>query len=300
MAASANVIVFGAAGDIGSATALAAYQQGAKVTLAMRDTSKTIPRLKGIVAERVQADLTKPETIDTAVRQSGAKAAFIYACTGNSESNGLYDSIMALKEAGIESVVLLSSYTVGDSPQNRTPDEYAAWFPAQVEISLEKVFGKDHYAAVRPAYFASNILWLREGILMGEVHHPNPGGEHDWIAPEDIGQVCGMILSHGIKENPVLMLGAEPMTFQDAIAVVSRVLGKDVKVTQISRESALENMKVGAEEIFANWYIKYITDDAGYEFRHPAAAKAAGTVLKYTGKNPRSFQQWMEENKTKF
>ncbi|KAJ5169039.1 uncharacterized protein N7482_004633 [Penicillium canariense] len=300
MSAPANVIVFGPTGDVASAAALTAYQQGAKVTLAMRDPSKPIPRLSGISAERIQADLSKPDTISAAVHQSSAKVAFIYALFGEAGGTGMHDSIVALKEAGIESVVLLSSYTVGDSPHDRTPEEYAAWFPSQVEISLEKVFGKDRFAAVRPAYFASNIVWLKQGIQAGEVHHPNPGAEYDWIAPEDIGGVCGMILAHGVKENPVWLLGAEQMTLQNAIATVSGVLGKNIKVTKIPREEALANMKSTNPEAFANWYIKYITDDAGYEFRYAAAGEAAGNVQKYTGKPPMPFQQWVEGNKARF
>lgn len=63
MAAPRDVIIFGATGRIGSTAALRAYQEGAKITLAMRDPSKPIPSLGDILVEKVWADLTEPETV---------------------------------------------------------------------------------------------------------------------------------------------------------------------------------------------------------------------------------------------
>lgn len=294
-----NVIVFGPSGDVGSAAALQAYDEGAKVTLAMRNPTKQIPSLIVITADRVQADLTQPETIKAAVHQSGAKSAFIYAIFGTSDH--MRASIVALKEAGIERIVLLSSYTIQCDIRAITPDDFIPWVHAQVEISLEDVYGKGNFVAVRPNYFASNILWFKSAIETGEIQHPNPEAEYDWISPGDIGRVCGSILARGLAQPIVWLMGPEKMALKDAIGVVTRALEKDVKTTKISAEEALVDFqKKGMPEPTARWLVKCVTEDAGYEFQTTVYEEARGNIFKYTHQEPVKFEQWVDGNLHKF
>lgn len=294
-----SIIIFGPTGDVGSAAALQAYKEGAKVTLAMRDTTKSIPSLSGITADRVEADLTKPETVKAAVRQSRAKSAFIYAIFGTSDH--MRASIVALKEAGIEVPVLLSSYSIQTNIRSVSPDDHVPWVHAQVEISLDEIYGKDGFIAVRPNYFSSNILWFTAGILAGEVRHANPEAEYDWISPEDIGRVCGSILARGLKHRIVWLMGSERMTLKDAIGVVARALGREIKVTKITAEEALDEfLKNGTPEHTARWIVRYITEDAGFEFKTAVVEEARGNVLKYTNRVPVKFDQWVDGNLARF
>src|ERR1700760_1967681 len=110
-----KVIVFGPTGAVGSAAARTAQEQGAQVVLAMRDTTKAIRGLdaekeKQGSFERIYADLTKPDTVGEAVNKTGAKYAFMYVAQGTSDH--MKSTIQALKNAGIELVVFLSSFTV--------------------------------------------------------------------------------------------------------------------------------------------------------------------------------------------
>jgi nucleoside-diphosphate-sugar epimerase len=299
MSAPNSVIIFGPTGDVGSAAALQAYKEGAKVTLAMRDTTKHIPSLSGIIADRVEADLTKPETIRAAVRQSGAKSAFIYAILGTSDH--MRASLEALKEAGIDMPVLLSSYSIQSDIRSVSPDDHVPWVHAQVEISLEEIYGKECFVAVRPNYFASNILWFKAGIQAGEVRHANPEAKYDWISPQDIGRVCGSILARGMKQRIVWLMGSEKMALKDAVGVVARALGREIKVTKITAEEALEEfLKNGTPEHTARWIVRYITEDAGYEFKTAVVEEARGNVLKYTHRVPVQFDQWVDGDLAKF
>lgn len=299
MSAPNSVIIFGPTGDVGSAAALQAYKEGAKVTLAMRDTTKNIPSLSGITLDRLEADLTKPETIKAAVRQSGAKSAFIYVIFGTSDH--MRASIEALKEANIETPVLLSSYSVQSDIRSVSPEDHVPWVHAQVEISLEEIYGKEGFVAVRPNYFASNIFWFKAGIQAGVVRHANPGAEYDWISPEDIGRVCGSILARGLKPRIVWVMGSEKMALKDAIGVVARALGREIPVTRITAHEALEEfLKNGTPEHTARWIVRYITENAGYEFKTAVVEEARGNVLKYTHRVPVKFDQWVNGNLAKF
>ena len=183
-----------------------AAEHGAKVALAMRDPNKAIPGLTKEKEEsgsftRIQADLLNPDTVAEAVKSSGAKRAFIYLAHGGSDH--MKATIEAMKAAGIEFVVFLSSFTVHtDKPlRDIPPSDIIDYIHAQVEANLDDVFGPEHYVAVRPGAFATNLLRDKKGILAGEV--PLYGGQwkQDWTSAVDMGRVSGTILVNGPKNG---------------------------------------------------------------------------------------------------
>ncbi|KAJ5627003.1 hypothetical protein N7528_004430 [Penicillium herquei] len=294
-----KVIVFGATGATGSYAALQAHQEGAQVTLAVRDPSKPIPLLDKIPFQKVRADLTKPDTITDAVQQTGATSAYIYAIFGTNDH--MRASLVALKEAGITSIVLLSSFSVQGDPASIPADDFIPYVHAQVEISLEEVFGIDNFVSIRPAFFASNILWFKAGITAGEVKHANFDALADYISPEDIGRVAGSILVNGSSEHVVYLAGLDELTLGDALALVAKVFGKEIKTTWVSaQEMKADRIEQGVEEALAQWLVTDITEHAGEFFTFPTYSEAMGNVKKYIKRDPIRFDQWLEENKDKF
>jgi hypothetical protein len=191
------VIVFGPTFSVGSFVARTAQQLGAKMFLAMRDTTKTIPGLtadaeKAGEFERVQADLTQPDTVTTAVQLSGAKRAFIYRANGMPDH--MRSTLTALKSASIEFVVFLSSYNITRDPYDVKPDDIIPFIHAQIKINLDEVFSADHYITIHPSGFAYNLLRFKDSIVSGELKMYGPMFKIDIVTPVDIGQVSGTVL----------------------------------------------------------------------------------------------------------
>ncbi|KAJ6031783.1 hypothetical protein N7540_002515 [Penicillium herquei] len=299
MPSSQTVIVFGPTGRVGSVTALTAHEEGAQVVLAMRDPSKHIPTLEDVVAERVQADLNQPETLKAAVKQTGAKRAFIYLA--HATRDGMKSSIEALKEAGIESVVFLSTFSVSEDIRTIQPTEFVPYMHAQVEISLEKVFG-DNAIVVRPGFFASNMISMKSEILSGEVRFANPDAKLDWIVPDDIGRVCGKLLVHGSDVRLIGLVGPQLLTYRDAIMTIGRILGKEVQMIRLEGEEAVQDAmkKSGLPRPVAEWFVANITGPASDISTSPDYLNALKNVQFYTGKAPIKFEQWVEEKKDLF
>src|SRR5690242_6833607 len=113
-----NVIVFGPTGGVGRAAALEARKRGAHVWLAMRDTNKTIPGLSADAEgfTRIQADLSKPDSLKDAVKKSGATTAFVYTLFGSPDS--MRSAFDALRDSGITYAALLSSFMVKGDPHD--------------------------------------------------------------------------------------------------------------------------------------------------------------------------------------
>ncbi|KAJ5219050.1 uncharacterized protein N7498_001149 [Penicillium cinerascens] len=313
--ASINAIIFGPTGHVGSAAARTAQQLGAKVALALRDPQKPIPGLtleqeKAGGFERVQADLTKPETIEAAVRTSGAKRAFIYLAQGSADH--MKQTIETLKASGIELVIFLSSMAVQGDIRKIQPKDFIPYAHAQVEISLDEVFGSDGYIALRPAYFATNVQWWTGMVRDGEVKIAYPDTQFDWISPEDIGKVAGMLLVKGIQasegaeeRNAIPLCGPKLVSQRDAVGIFGKVLGKDIKVTELDEKEGVKNMvnngvpEFVAQTLVKNMGAKVRGEDGPDPFQGETYKKAAANLQKYAGRAS-SLEEWTEANKDIF
>ena len=308
--ASRKVIIFGPTGAVGSAAARTAEELGAKVVLAMRDTAKPI---RGIDAEkekqgnfeRVQADLTQPDTVRDAVNTTKAKYAFIYLAFGSPDS--MKATIEALKSAGIELVVFLSSFTVRDDPAAIPPSDIIPYLHAQVELNLREVFGPDGFVAARPGSFSSNTLQYKTGLEKGEVKIYKPDVKVDCIVPEDIGRVCGTVLAKGPQdeERAIYLYGPELLSNADTIKILAKVLGKNPKIEAVDEQDAY---KLWVEELGTPAPIaKYMVGQLGKPVKGPNQVvgylvdeEHLSNVQKYSGRKGTTFEEWAEQNKQMF
>ena len=308
--ASRNVIVFGPTGAVGSAAARTAEGLGANVVLAMRDTGKSVPGLdaekeKNGNYERVQADLVKPDTVRDAVNKTGAKHAFIYLAHGSSDH--MKSTIEALKSAGIELVVFLSSFTSQGDLKAIQPSEIIPYVHAQVELALQEVYGTDGFVALRPGSFASNNTQYKGGLAKNEVKMFGPDAMVDNIVPEDIGAVAGRILAKGPQDEKraIYLYGPELMTQKDCVNVLAKVLGKDPKI-EIANEQDAYQMFVEERGVPAP-IAKYMIGVVGrigtgktLVFGYPVTEEDLGNVEKYSGRKATKFEEWVVKNKHLF
>ncbi|KAG8167744.1 hypothetical protein KVR01_003433 [Diaporthe batatas] len=303
----ATVIVFGPTGNIASVAARTAHQHGAKVWLAMRDPSKVIPGLtpeaeKAGNYTRVQADLSKPDTVAAAVKTAGATRAFIYVAQGTRDF--MKGTAEALKAAGVEFVVLLSSSTIGSTPHTEVqPSEFIPYSHARIEVTLDEVYGPEGYVAMRPGGFATNLLRQKEGIRAGEVKMFGAGFKIDCITPDDMGGVVGTILAEGRTrdgQNKVFVYGPQILSQKQALEIIGEVLGKEIKVSGIPAEEAMaQYLAKGAPKPMAEYMIRALGDtDPALEDGSWLAHYKEGmeNVKKYTGKPATGFRQWVEAN----
>ncbi|VUC26643.1 unnamed protein product [Clonostachys rosea] len=307
----ASVLVFGPTGKVGSYAARTAAEHGAKVWLAMRDTTKTITGLtedaeKAGGYKRVQADLQKPETVSEAVKVSGAKRAFIYLVHGAPDH--LKGTIEAMKAAGIEFVVFLSSFTilVNKGLREISPSDYIAYVHAQVEANLEETFGVDNYVALRPGAFVTNLLAEKEGIIAGKIEMHGSIFEQDNIVPSDIGKVAGTVLASGPRngQKKVYLYGPQIRSIHDSLVEVARLLGKDLEIIELSPEEGLKKyVGGGMGESIAKYMIEVRSTkgpDKGNGERFPRYQEGASNVQLYTGKPSTSLEDWVKQNKELF
>ncbi|KAH8646138.1 hypothetical protein BX600DRAFT_477189 [Xylariales sp. PMI_506] len=313
--ASNATIVFGATGHVASVVARTAQAQGAKVFLATRDLEKAIPGIsteneQSGGFERVYADVTKPETVTAAVQKTGAKRAFIYLLF----RQDMKPSVEALKAAGVEFVVFLSSSSVTGDIRSIGQDNFIAWQHAQVEIALSDTFGPDNYVAVRPGYFATNTLSWKAMIKTNQVKIVYPGVYFDYVSHSDIGRVCGSLLAKGPQvfetqagHNVVRVGGPAVLTQRDAALTVGKVLGKELEIIDLDDQAGTDfyTQVMKLPEVQAKGLVGMLKarsggtiSSAGYV--GPIYEESVANVERFSGQPATPYAQWVAENKEDF
>lgn len=311
MSASANnVLVFGAAGGVGRAAATSASKRGAKVWLAMRDPQKTIPGLSKAEEEeagfeRIQADLSDPSSLKAAVAASKATTAFVYTIMTTADS--MKTTFATLKESGITTVILLSSFSVRPSAEEAQHYDFIPSAHAKVELQL--IDSGIKYVTVRPAFFNSNILWHTDAIKAGEAKLFGTKARYDYIAPEDIGAVIGTLLttpSARLPENEkngksIYLCGPKLMDRVESLGIVAGVLGKEIKVTETDEAGFWEDMNHLPKPV-AESVLKATKGNTppNTEFDDAFWSAAVENIRKYAEREPTSFVQWVEAHKDEF
>lgn len=305
---SPKVIVFGPTGAVGSAAARTAHSMGADVTLAMRDTSKTIPGLDTSLP-RVQADLTDPSTISAAVKQSGAPHAFFYLVFRTPDH--MLSTIQALKDSGIKFVVFLSSFTVSGDLKAIQPIDAIDYAHAQVELNLESVFGRENFVALRPGSFASNELQYVKGFKDNDVKITMPHSKVDCIVPADIGRVGGTILAQGPPKDgnhAIYLYGPHFISAKESVATIAKVLGKEPPIRDVNENEARRVLieETGYPPPLADYFIRQTSKakNTGAEneiFGKTVNMEDRGNVAKYGGGGrATTFEEYVRENREKF
>ena len=316
---STKVIVFGPTGAVGSSVARTASSLGASVTLAMRDPSKPIPGLSASVTStnRVPADLTKPETVLSAVKSSGAKHAFMYLMHG--ATDGMRGTVEALKAGGVELVVFLSSFSLAAAASleelRAIPEaDVIGWAHAQVEISLFEVFGREGYVAARPGSFASNTLGFAGGVRDGTVRAWQPQARIDAVASEDVGKVCGSVLVKGVPadgQRLITILGPECMTLEQALRRIAAKLGRQITIKAATEEEArklmVEEQGIPAgptvDLMIRQGYlaVKSSTEEDMLNIMGwPAPREALMSVERYAGVKAKTLEEWVEDTRAEW
>ncbi|CZR61725.1 related to NmrA-like family protein [Phialocephala subalpina] len=303
---SRKVIIFGPTGAVGSAAARTAEELGAKVVLAMRNTEKPIPgidpeREKQGSFQRVHADLSKPDTVHDAVNKTGARYAFIYY--GRGTPDNMKSTIEALKSAGIELVVFLSSFTVQGDLTAIQPSEIIPYIHAQVEINLGEIFGSDGFVAVRPGSFASNTVQYKAGLESGKVKIYMPDAKVDCIVPDDIGRVCGTILAKGPQDEQraIYLFGPKLLSQADSVRILAKLLGKNCEIETADEEDAYKMFveELGVPAPVAKYMMKQLgktSPKGGCVFGYLVNEEDLSNVQKYSGKRATTFEEWVEKN----
>ena len=211
------VLVVGATGNVGAATARALVERGIAVRCGVTDPARA-PRLSG--AEPVELDLFRPATFGPAVE--GARGLFLLRPPPVSRVGPTLNALTEVAlAAGVEHVVFSS---VAGADTNRVVPHH------RVETHL--LAHAPSWTVLRPGFFAQNLAdaYRRDIVDEDRIHLPAGSGRVAFIDTRDIGDVAGTVFADpgAHRGRGYTLTGPRAVTFDEVAQILSDTLGRTI------------------------------------------------------------------------
>ncbi len=275
-------LVMGARGSIGTHVLGALREQGLPVRASTRNPQ---PGQFPPGVEVFAADLGDPATLSTAF--AGVRQVFLYA-----HRDGTGGVIAAARAAGVEKLVLMSSGSVihPTSVGNPITEEHRAIENAFAVASDPAV------VPVRPLVLATNALNWAWPIKAGDtVALYKPDALTAPVHERDIAAVAVAALTGNTSPQVSgLLTGPARLSQRDQVAVIAAATGKDITVTELSRQEAAGHFSRFMPADEAEAVLRFLDDaDAGN-------SPATDTVRQVTGRPATGFDVWAADHAADF
>jgi uncharacterized protein YbjT (DUF2867 family) len=265
------MILITTAGKVGAETARLLAQRGEPVRVLVRDPEKATA-LAQAGAEVTQGDLEVPATIDAAM-QGVSTVVLVSPAIPAQELNVVASAV----RAGAEHVVKITSKASADSPIARRR--------GQAEIENGLIASGLGYTLLRNNAYMQNFIMAAPSIAKtSSFGSAARDGRVGMIDTRDVAAVAAEIAAapapHARKTY--WPTGPEAITFSDAAAVLSGLLGRPVTFQPLTLEEqtqamvdiglpeSLAAMNAQAVALFADGDSDYVTDDVPSILDRPA------------------------------
>ena len=154
-----------------------------------------------------------------------------------------------------------------------------------------------HWTILRPTGFMQNFIESRHPIANGILPHSLNEGQISYIDLRDIASVAKTVLTEEKhNEATYYLTGPESMTMSDVAAKLTKVLGHEIRSTNITEE---EMRKILTYAHLSDWYIDALIE----QFKIGGIGGEIDTtkeVQRITGKPARTFSQFVGDYKSDF
>ncbi|MBT0768692.1 NmrA/HSCARG family protein [Kineosporia sp. J2-2] len=247
-----TILVTGATGRQGGATARALLGSGVPVRALVRDPAKAAG-LEELGAELVQGDLLEPGSLAPALR--GVRGVFSVQMPPIRDGQFRFDDeltqatnlIGAARAAGVAQFV---QTTVSGADRTITRPEWAAqqiYYDTKTAIeNAGREAGFEYWNLLRPGTFMDNLLpsqayLMPRGLEGGLVTVIRPQTRLSLVAVHDIGSAAAAFFREPERFRGVeLELASDYLSMAQIAATVSRVLGVPLGAPDLTEQEALD------------------------------------------------------------
>lgn len=273
------ILLTGATGTIGAATAAALRQKNVPFQVGARSPEK----VQG--ASAVRFSWEEPATYPAALR--GVERAFVLMPPSPQTEEWTKAFAAGAKEAGVRRVVKLSA--IGAAPNS--PIILGQQHGASEEILKESGLA---WTMLQPTFFMQNFVnyYGADPSKDATVYLPNGEGKVTWIDARDIGEVAAAALAdEGHAEKTYVLTGPEALSTAEALGVLGRELGHTYTYVDVPEDAARQGM-AGAGT--PSWLIDAYMELHAFIKSGRAAIRAPG-MRQALGREGRTFQEYARE-----
>lgn len=269
-------LIVGASGLVGSEIAKLLKSKGLQVK---RATSQ-----KKMEPDQVYLNLVTGEGLKAAFE--GIDRAFFLSPPGYADQKSMLSPlIQEAKRRGLSKVVLMTA--MGANAVETTPFR-------QAEIELEK--SGLAYNIIRPNWFMQNFnsYWIQGILQQGKILVPAGKGQTSFIDARDIAEVAAeLLVSDKYNNKDFDLTGLEALDHDQVAKAISTSTGKSIVYEEISPEDFKKTfLQAGLPE----GYVDFLVLIFGY-LKNGYNSGINQNVKEITGRNPRSFQDYVRDYK---
>ncbi len=267
------ILVTGATGNVGDELVRALVAAGVPVRALIRREADQARLAEGALG--VVGDLNDAATLGPALE--GVEAMHLLA--GYAGMAGL---LAAARDAGVRRVVLQSGSSVLTGDLSNAVSRYHILSEQAVrESGLAWTF-------LQPDSFMSNTLeWVAQLRAGDTIRAPFASVRVAAIDPYDIAAVAAAALTSDAHEGRIYRLsGPESLLPADRVAILARVLDRDLRFEAQSDEEARAEMSASMPAEYVDAFLSFFVDGTIDE------SEVLPTVEDVTGRPPRTFEQW--------
>ncbi|MDC3955144.1 SDR family oxidoreductase [Polyangium jinanense] len=280
------IFVSGANGNIGRQVVQKLVEKGARVRVGATKSEAATPRADGV--EVVAFDYTRPETFKPALE--GVTRLFLVSPMNPDLIRGEAAVVRAAKEAGVRHVVRSSVFAAGGGCTINK------WHGGADEV----VRGAGiPFTLLRPNSFMQNMINFFAATIKGQnaFYYPAQGARISHIDTRDIGLAAATVLtSEGHEGKAYDLTGTEALSFHDAAATLTRVLGRTISYVDPGPE-AFRSSLLGYG--MPAWVVDALVDYVRFCIEG-GAAPVTDDFKKLTGKAPISYEQFVRDHAEQF
>lgn len=278
-----SVFVTGPTGIVGSAVVEHLRRRGADVIAGVHRDADAANLPDGVEA---RAFTFGSDTAAHRQALAGADRLFLMRPPAIEDVQGyLFPVIDAARRAGIRQIVFLSLQGV---QANRKTPHHA------VEQYLKQT--KAPYTSLRPNFFMQNLstTYAEHIRRTGEIVVPAGRSRTAFIDARDIGRVAATVFTEPGHVNKAYTLsGEQSLTYRNVAAIMSEVLGRDIRYTRPGEDEYLESLRAqgSPEDYVAVQKMIYRV------VRMNISALPNRAVRRLTGEPATSFRRFVEDNR---
>ncbi|MFZ0376432.1 MAG: NAD(P)H-binding protein [Solirubrobacteraceae bacterium] len=276
------ILITGATGHIGSELIAALLPaQAGHIRVLTRNPDAVFPD----GTEKVVADLGDS---DLAPVLEGVHAVFLLTDGLNIAAHD-HRLIAAALQAGVERIVKLSVRSVGHG----ATDPITTWHRAGEEAIRDSGIG---WTFLRPTALMSNALnWAPMIATDQVVHAPFAAGRAAVVDPADIAAVAAASLTDdGHNHRAYELTGPEPLSPTDQVAILSQVLGRDLRYAETDpADTTAQMVSYGMPEELAHAIIEMFRSTL-----KPYNSEPTGDITTVTSRPARSFTDCAQAHRT--
>ncbi|MGW2219121.1 SDR family oxidoreductase [Nonomuraea sp. NPDC001684] len=273
------ILVTGATGNVGRQLVDLLLGAGEQVRAISRN-----PERAGLPdgVEVVKADMSQAEDLRVALR--GADRAFLLPAAGQVDG-----FLREAARAGLGHVVLLSALAVTMKQAGVLGSAHAEYERAVAGSGLPWTF-------LRPGAFMANDLRWAPGVKNGGVvRAPFAEAATAPIDERDIAAVAARtLLDDGHAGKAYELSGPASLTTADRVRILGKVLGRDLRLEELSPEQAREQLIAHTPAPVVDSMLTLFASFVG------RAADVSPAVRELTGDEPHTYADWAARNAAAF